>query len=54
VLRYTGAPGRDKYLAQRSHHSGLSAAEMHVPFILIPTEIGAGQPELDFTARRRS
>jgi hypothetical protein len=54
VLRYTGAPGRDKYLAQRSHHSGLSAAEMHVPFILIPTEMGAGQPELDFTARRRS
>jgi hypothetical protein len=39
VLRYTGAPGRDRYLAQRSHHSGLSSAEMIVPLIL------AGRPE---------
>ena len=53
VLRYTGAPGREKYLAQRSHHSGLSAAEMHVPLILIPTELGESQRELDFTPRRR-
>ena len=35
VLRYTGAPGRDRYLAQRSHHSGLSAAEMRVPLIIV-------------------
>lgn len=41
VLRYTGGSGRDRYFAQRSHHSGLSAAEMHVPLILIPTEPGA-------------
>lgn len=34
VLRYTGAPGRNAYFAQRSHHSGLSAAEMHVPLIV--------------------
>ncbi|MSQ31411.1 MAG: hypothetical protein EXR64_05230 [Dehalococcoidia bacterium] len=34
VLRYTGAPGRERYLAQRSHHSGLSAAEMHVPLVI--------------------
>ena len=34
VLRYTGGPGRDRYLAQRSHHSGLSAAEMVVPLII--------------------
>jgi hypothetical protein len=54
VLRYTGAPGREKYLAQQSHHSGLSAAEMHVPLIIIPTDVaGAAQRELDFTARRR-
>lgn len=38
VLRYTGSPGRDRYLAQRSHHSGLSAAEMEVPLIVIATE----------------
>ncbi|MGE3856160.1 MAG: alkaline phosphatase family protein, partial [Dehalococcoidia bacterium] len=53
VLRYTGAPGREKYLAQRSHHSGLSAAEMHVPLIIVPTETTAAERELDFTARRR-
>ena len=53
VLRYTGAPGRDRYLAQRAHHSGLSAAEMQVPFILIGTEHGQALPELDFPARRR-
>ncbi len=53
VLRYTGGPGRDRYLAQRAHHSGLSPAEMQVPFILIGTEQGAAQPELDFLARRR-
>ena len=40
VLRYTGAPGRDRYLAQRSHHSGLSAAEMLVPLIMIDTKDG--------------
>ena len=39
VLRYTGAPGRDRYLAQRSHHSGLSAAEMLVPLV-----ISGGEP----------
>ncbi len=38
VLRYTGAPGRDRYFAQRSHHSGLSPAEMMVPLIIIRTE----------------
>ena len=54
VLRYTGSPGRDRYLAQRSHHSGLSAAEMHVPLIVIGTEGGGPQPDIDFTARRRS
>lgn len=53
VLRYTGAPGREKYLAQRSHHSGLSAAEMHIPLIIIPTEVAQPQRELDFTSRRR-
>ncbi len=53
VLRYTGGPGRDKYLAQRSHHSGLSASEMQIPLILIPTEPGDAQRELDFTPRRR-
>lgn len=53
VLRYTGAPGREKYLAQRSHHSGLSAAEMQIPLIIIPTEESQPQRELDFTPRRR-
>lgn len=51
VLRYTGAPGRDRYLAQRSHHSGLSAAEMHVPLILIATEQGTAKS--DHEPRRR-
>src|SRR5690606_5016600 len=51
VLRYTGAPGRERYLAQRSHHSGLSPAEMNVPFILIRTESGGAQPDLDFSIR---
>ncbi|MFA7248044.1 MAG: alkaline phosphatase family protein [Dehalococcoidia bacterium] len=53
VLRYAGAPGHERYLAQRSHHSGLSAAEMHVPLILIGTEGHDPPGELDFTARRR-
>jgi len=53
VLRYTGSPGRDRYLAQRSHHSGLSAAEMHIPLILIQTEAGKVREELDFRVRRR-
>ena len=50
VLRYAGAPGHDRYLTQRSHHSGLSPEEMSVPLILIRTEDGA-QPDLDFTRR---
>ncbi len=53
VLRYTGAPGRDRYLAQRSHHSGLSAAEMQVPLIIISTEDGEAQRNLDFARRAR-
>lgn len=46
VMRYTGAPGRERFLAQRSHHSGLSAAEMLVPLIID----GGGAPprEIDF------
>lgn len=34
VLRYTGTPGRADYFAQRSHHSGLSHAEMEIPLIV--------------------
>ena len=41
VLRYTGGPGRERYLAQQSHHSGLSAAEMIVPLVIIETEADA-------------
>ena len=53
VLRYTGAPGRERYMVQRSHHSVLSAEEMQIPLIVIPTESGSAARDLDFTARRR-
>ncbi len=53
VLRYTGAPGRERYLAQRSHHSGLSAAEMLVPLIVISTEDAEPPRDLDFARQAR-
>ncbi|MSQ42447.1 MAG: hypothetical protein EXR65_05365 [Dehalococcoidia bacterium] len=46
VMRYTGAPGRERFLAQRSHHSGLSAAEMLVPLII--GSAGAPAREVEF------
>jgi hypothetical protein len=54
VLRYTGAPGRDRYLAQRSHHSGLSSVEMQVPFVLISTEAEPTARDVDFAPRVRA
>src|SRR5690606_6372518 len=34
VMRYAGAPGLDRFMRQRSQHSGLSHAEMHVPLVV--------------------
>ncbi|MBM3140365.1 MAG: hypothetical protein FJZ92_09180 [Chloroflexi bacterium] len=34
VMRYEGAPGADRFMRQRSQHSGLSPAEMTVPLII--------------------
>ncbi|MQA00090.1 MAG: hypothetical protein GEU80_12320 [Dehalococcoidia bacterium] len=34
VMRYAAAPGLDRFMRQRSQHSGLSEAEMRVPLVV--------------------
>ena len=40
VMRYTGGSDGDHFMHQRSHHSGLSAAEMTIPLVLSPSPFG--------------
>ena len=34
IMRWSGAPGEDRFVRQRSHHSGMSEQELLVPLIL--------------------